>query len=410
MSERSITRYFPFMRVKITGQTVHGEHPDSALIYLAPDLRFQPLCHACQSPAAKVHSKGHLRHIRDLNMGAAEVWLQVDYRKVCCETCGRAKVEHLSFANASQRVTHRLAQYIHGLCKVMTVKDVALHLDLDPKTVKAIDKAFLQEHFGTTDCRKLRVLAIDEIALRKGHNYMTVVMDYLSGRIVWMGDGRTEETLNGFFEEMTEPQKEAVEAVAMDMWQAYINCVNRHCPNAKIVFDFFHVVQAFGRVIDKVRRAEYLKAGAEDRKVLKGSRYLLLKNEENITRNEQTRLQAVLALNATLSTLYVLKDQLKLLYYYSDRGRVKTAMEDWCRMAEPIEHPVVKTFITRLRTFGYGILNHADYPIGTSALEGANNKIKVIKRKAYGFHDSQYFALKVKQAFETHETNQLFGS
>lgn len=410
MSELSIIRYFPFTRAKITGQTVHGDRPDSALIYVAPDLRFRPLCHACQSPAATVHSKGHLRHIRDLDMGGVQVWLQVAYRKVWCETCHRAKVEHLNFATASQRVTHRLARYIHGLCKVMTVKDVALHLNLDPKTVKAIDKAFLQERFGTTDCRNLQVLAIDEIALRKGHNYMTVVMDYLSGRIVWMGEGRTEETLNGFFEKMTPTQKGAVEAVAMDMWQAYINCVNRHCPNAKIVFDFFHVVQAFGRVIDKIRRAEYLKASAEDRKVLKGSRYLLLKNEENLTNNEQSRLQAVLALNATLSTLYVLKDQLKLIYYYSDCDRVKTALKDWCRMADHIEHPAVKTFITRLHTFEYGILNHADYPIGTSALEGANNKIKVIKRKAYGFHDSQYFTLKVKQAFETHETNQLFGS
>lgn len=410
MSELSITRYFPFMRAKITGQTIHGDYSDSALVYLSPDFRFRPLCHACQSPAATVHSKGHLRHIRDLNMGAAEVWLQVEYRKVWCETCGRAKVEHLSFANASQRVTHRLAEYIHGLCKVMTVKDVALHLDLDPKTVKAIDKAFLEPKFGHTDCRDLRVLAIDEIALRKGHNYMTVVMDYLSGRIVWMGEGRSEEALNALFEQMTSAQKAAIEAVAMDMWQAYINCVNRHCPDAKIVFDFFHVVQAFGRVIDKVRRDEYLKASAEDRKVLKGSRYLLLKNEENITKHERSRLQAVLALNITLSTLHVLKDQLKLLYYYSDRERVKTALDDWCRMAEHIEHPAVKTFITRLRTFGYGILNHADYPIGTSTLEGANNKIKVVKRKAYGFHDSQYFALKVKQAFETHETSQLFGS
>jgi len=387
------------MRAKITGQTVHGERPDSALIYVAPDLRFRPLCHACGSPAATVHSKGHLRHVRDLNMGVAEVWLQVEYRKVWCATCRRAKVESLSFANASQRVTHRLAQYVHELCKVMTVKDVASHLDLDPKTVKTIDKAFLQEHFGTTDCRNLRVLAIDEIALRKGHNYMTVVMDYLSGRIVWMGEGRTEETLNGFFAEMSDTQKAAIEAVAMDMWQAFINAVSRHCPAARIVFDFFHVVQAFGRAIDKVRRDEYLKANAEDRNVLKGSRYLLLKNEENLTDNQQSRLQAVLALNTTLSTLYVLKDQLKLIYYYSDRDRVKTALDDWCRMAEQIGHASVKTFIKRLRTFEYGILNHADYPIGTSELEGANNKIKVIKRKAYGFHDSKYFTLKVKQAF-----------
>jgi len=187
--------------------------------------------------------------------------------------------------------------------------------------------------------------------------------------------------------------------VAMDMWEAYINRVKYHCPNAKIVFDFFHLVQSFGRVIDKVRHDEYLKATKQERKVLKGSRYLLLKNEENLTEIQQSRLQAVLELNSTLSILYVLKDQLKLLYYYSDRRKVKRALDNWCRMAKQLEHSSVQAFIKRLRFFEYGILNHADYPIGTSRLEGVNNKIKVIKRKAYGFHDSEYFALKVKQAF-----------
>lgn len=399
MSELSITPYFPFMRAKITGQSVCGDRPDSALIHVSPDLRFRPLCHACGRPAVTVHSKGHLRLIRDLDMAGAQVWLQVAYRKVWCEACGRAKVEYLSFANASQRVTHRLARYVYELCRFMTVKDVAAHLDLDPKTVKAIDKTFLQEDFGRTGCEGLRVLAIDEIALRKGHHYMTVIMDYLTGRIVWMGEGRSKETLDGFFAEMTDTQKAAIEAVAMDMWEPYINRIRHYCPDAKIVFDFFHVVQAFGRVIDKVRRDEYLKASAEDRKVLKGSRYLLLKNEENLTENQESRLQAVLGLNATLSTLYVLKDQLKVIYYYSDRERVKAALDDWCHMAKQIDHASVKTFVNRLRFFEYGILNHADYPIGTSELEGANNKIKVIKRRAYGYHDSHYFALKVKQAF-----------
>ncbi len=159
------------------------------------------------------------------------------------------------------------------------------------------------------------------------------------------------------------------------------------------------MVQAFGRVIDKVRRDEYLKANEQDRKVLKGSRYLLLKNEENLTETQQSRLQDVLELNSTLNVLYVLKDHVKLVYYYSDRQKVKNILDNWCEMAGQIEHPSVTAFIKRLRFFEYGILNHADYPIGTSWLEGVNNKIKVIKRKAYGFHDSEYFALKVKQAF-----------
>ena len=387
------------MRVKITGQTVHGDNADSAMIGMAPDLRYRPLCHHCQSPASTVHSNGHSRFIRDLNMAKSQVWLQVEYRKIWCDNCNGVRVEHLSFANASKRVTDRLARYIHDLCKMLTVHDVAEHLDLNPKTIKAIDKSFLEKSFGRTDCHDLRVLAIDEIALRKGHNYMTVVMDYFSGRVVWMDEGRSKETLDSFFAEMTDRQKEAIEAVAMDMWEPYINRVKHHCPNANIVFDFFHVVQAFGRVIDKVRRDEYLKANEQDRKVLKGSRYLLLKNEENLTEKQQSRLQDVLELNSTLSVLYVLKDHVKLVYYYSDRQKVKKTLDDWCEMAGQIEHPSVKAFIKRLRFFEYGILNHADYPIGTSRLEGVNNKIKVIKRKAYGFHDSEYFALKVKQAF-----------
>lgn len=399
MSGLSITEYFPFMRVKITEQSVHHENASSALIKMAPDRRYRPVCHQCGQKAGTVHSNGHFRMIRDLNIADSQVWLQVGYRKIWCNDCNGVRVEQLSFADSSKRVTHRLAQYIYDLCKVMTVQDVAEHLDLNPKTVKSIDKAFLEKGFGWTDCHDLEILAVDEIALRKGHNYMTVVMNYFTGRIVWMGENRNKETLDGFFAEMTDKQKQGIKAVAMDMWEPFINRVKHHCPDAKIVFDFFHVVQAFGRVIDKVRRDEYAKANKQDRKVLKGSRYLLLKNEENLSDNQRHRLEQVLELNSTLSILYVLKDQLKLIYYYSDRERVKQALDDWCSMAEQIDHPAVKAFIKRLRFFEYGIIEHADYPIGTSRLEGANNKIKVIKRKAYGFHDSKYFALKVKQAF-----------
>lgn len=399
MSGLSITEYFPFKRMKIIKQTVHHHDTASAMLHLEPDWRYRPICHDCGSPATTVHSQGHRRHVRDLNLADTQVWLDVEYRKIWCPTCGGVRVEHVDFADASKRVTHRLARYVHDLCKVMTVKDVAEHLDLDPKTVKAIDKSFLAATFGQTDAGNLRVLAIDEIAIRKGHQYMTVVMDYFTGRVVWMGPNRDMETLDRFFAELTDKQKQGIEAVAMDMWEAFINRVQHYCPQAKIVFDFFHLVQAFGKVIDAVRRDEYGKATRQDKNVLKGSRYLLLKNAENLTDEQANRLEEVLALNETLSILYVLKDQLKMVYYYSDRRIVKKMLDRWCRMAETIDHPDVRRFVGRLRFFEYGILNHADYPISTSELEGANNKIKVIKRKAYGFHDTEYFVLKVKQAF-----------
>lgn len=399
MSTLSIAEYFPFMRMKISEQSVHGKQAYSALIHLAPDRRFKPLCHHCGSPVATVHSKDHRRFIRDLNMASAQVCLQVAYRKIWCDHCQGVRVERLEFADAGKRVTHRLARYVYELCRTMTVQDVAEHLDLDPRTVKAIDKQYLQKAFSLPDTTDLRVLLIDEIAVRKGHNYMTVVADYFTGRVVWMGPGRDKKTLGRFFATLNAEQKQAIEAVAMDMWGPYINRVRFHCPQAKIVFDFFHLVQAFGKVIDKVRRREYRKATEAGKKVLKGSRFILLKNEANLTDDQRTKLQEVLALNTALTTLYVLKDHLKLLYYYSDRDTVRAVLEDWCVMAETVAHPEVQGFVGRLRRHAYGILNHADYPIGTSTLEGMNNKIKLIKRKAYGFHDIEYFVLKVKQAF-----------
>jgi transposase len=406
MSGLSIAPYFPFTRMKIVSQNVYGNDADlapeaevaSALIQLEPDRRYLPLCHDCRSRPTTVHSRGHVRMIRDLNLAGAEVMLQVAYRKVWCPRCGGVRVEKLDFADTGQRVTHRLARYVHDLCALLTVKDVAEHLNLDPKTVKEIDKAYLEQVFGQDQYDGLRVLMIDEIALHKGHRYMTVVADYFTGRVIWMGKNRDKNTLDGFFKNMTKDQRRSIEAVTMDMWEPFINRVHHYLPWAKIVFDFFHVVQGFGRVIDEVRRSEYARAKADHRQVIKGSRYLLLKNEENLTADQRQKLNALLEVNRTLATVYILKDQLKMVFYTSDRDVAKKTLDDWCAMAEQIRHPAVRAFVKRLRFFEYGILNHVDYPIDTSRLEGINNKIKVIKRKAYGFHDDRYFTLKVKQA------------
>jgi transposase len=294
---------------------------------------------------------------------------------------------------------------------VLTVQDVARRLRLDPKTVKAIDQHFLAEEFAQTDYADLRILAIDEIALRKGHRgYMTVVLDYQTGRVVWMGRGNDTDTLDAFFTGMTDEKKAAIQAVALDMWEPYINRVKHHCPQAKIVFDLFHLVKAFGRVIDEVRRKEVHKAKTdEDRKFVKGSRYLLLKNRKNLNAKQRVRLRELLAANERISAVYQLKDQLKMIYRYRRRGWAKRALDQWCQLAAEIDDPFMRRFIGRLQFFEYGILNHCDYAIGTSPLEGVNNKIKLIKRKAYGYHDAEYFALKVKQAFPGDKTTTETG-
>lgn len=400
MSSLSIAPYFPFARMKVVGQNVHLDLAQpGAWLRLEPDRRFRPRCHGC-GQAGAVHSHGLRRIIRDLNVGPAQTFLHVEYRRVWCSRCGQAKVEQLSFADPSRRITHRLARTIYDLCKVMTVQDVAHHLGLDPKTVKAVDRHFLEQEFGPTDYDGLRLLAVDEIALGKGQEgYMTVVLDYLTGRVVWMGAGRRRETLDAFFEEMSPEQKQAIQAVALDMWEPFINSVRHHCPQAKIVFDLFHLVKAFGEVIDEVRREEVRQAATqEDRQWLKGSRYVLLKNRRNLRPRERVHLRELLAVNERISAVYMLKDQLKMIYHYRRRGWAKKALDHWCALATEVNHPDMRRFIGRLRYHESGILNHCDFPVGTSPLEGVNNKIKVIKRRAYGFHDPRYFALKVKQA------------
>ncbi|MCP4576541.1 MAG: ISL3 family transposase [Deltaproteobacteria bacterium] len=401
MSVMSIKPYFPFCRVRFKRQSVSPEG-DAAWIIAEPDERFRPVCHACGSPAKGIHSTVK-RVVRDLNLCAAKVWINFGYRKVYCSRCQGVRVEDLDFFDPYQRVTKRLARYIHDLCKMLTVTETAKHVGLDWKTVKNIDKAFLEKEFGATDYDNLRILAVDEIAIQKGHKYMTVVLDYETGRVVWLGKDRKADTLRAFFKGMTQEQKEALEAIAMDMWNPFIKAVREEVPHVKIVFDFFHVVHAFNLVIDKVRVAERKEAEKSELEVYKGARYLLLKNRENIRSAEaRAHLQRLLDMNETLSKVMILKDCLKRIWHYNKRGWAQKRLDEWCALARTMDNPDVLKFADMLERRSDGILNHCEYPIHTSKLEGVNNKIKVIKRKAYGFHDDRYFSLKVIQAFHSH--------
>ena len=171
-------------------------------------------------------------------------------------------------------------------------------------------------------------------------------------------------------------------------------------PRAKIVFDLFHVVANFNRVIDKVRNSEYQNASKQDKAVYKGSKYLLLKNKNNLKdQSQRQQLKQLLALNETINTVMILKETLKRIWTYRYRRWAQKALDHWCSLARSLNHRSMDAFANMLDRYRYGILNHCQYAIHTGKLEGVNNKIKVIKRKAYGFHDLRYFTLKIYQAF-----------
>lgn len=228
MSGLTIAPYFPFRRLKILGQSVAPE-ARVARIQAAPDKRFQPVCHHCGKKAAAVHSWTG-RSVRDLDMGGTRIWIDCRYRKLHCERCRRIVTEELELFDPYLRITRRLAAYIHELCRWMTVRDVARHLGLDWKTVKTVDKLFLEPHYGQPDYEGLRILAVDEISIRKGHRYLTVVLDYETGRVVYVGKARKARTLMRFFNQLSAGQRKAIEAVVMDMWDPYIKAVKKNCP------------------------------------------------------------------------------------------------------------------------------------------------------------------------------------
>jgi transposase len=281
---------------------------------------------------------------------------------------------------------------------------------LNWKTVKEIDtilaqgKRALQREFANPDYANLRLLAIDELSYKKRHKYLTLVLDLEHMRVVWVGIGRKQATLKAFFDEIGDEIAKKIKAVALDMWDPYLAALAAKAPQAEPVFDKFHVIRNYSKVIDQVRLEEFRKAEKEDRKVLKGTKYLLLKDRENLTEEQDVHMERLLELNKNLNLVYIFKDDLhrpgtgKRLWDCGDRREATCLLSDWIQTAGESGIEMIRDFAGTLSRYVYGLLNPCDYPINTGRLEGLNNKIKVIKRRCYGFHDLEYFALKIKQA------------
>ena len=370
-----------------------------SVITLMPEEGARPICAVCGQEGGRMHMHG-TRRVRDLNLAHARVELVVPSRKVRCGTCQTIRTEGYDFLAPYRRYTLRFEQYVAELCRHMPIKQVADHVGLDWHAVKEIDKRGLQREVGTPCYDGLRLLAVDEVAVHKGHTYLTTVLDLETGRIVWVGKGRSEATLAGFFAELTPEQRKAIEAVASDMASGFRNAVEKACPQAALVYDLFHVVAKYSReVVDVVRLEEAKKQDEAGRKLIKGSRYLLLKNAPNLLGSQRKALRELLAANQNLNTVYVLKDQLKRIWNYKHPAWAGKALDQWCALAQESGIAALATFARNLLRHTKGILNHCRYPIHTGRLEGINNKIKVIKRQAYGFRDDAYFILKIKGAF-----------
>jgi len=346
---------------------------------------------------------GSERTLRTVPIGPKPVLLQFKVPRVLCFGCGCVRQVKLGFAEPRRSYTRAFERYALDLSRHMTIDAVARHLDVSWDIIKDIQARSLQKRFGKPKLKNLKQIAIDEIAIGKGHRYVTVVLDLLSGAVVFVGDGKGVEALTPFWPRLRRARAK-VKAVATDMSSAYIRAVRDNLPNVVHVFDHFHVIKLFNEKLSAFRRELYHQASSDrDRKVLKGTRWLLLKNPENLDadRDELRRLQDALRLNEPLATAYYLKEDLRQIWGQPNKRTARRVLRDWLARARASSIRMLVQFADTLEEHQEGILNYYRYPISTGPLEGTNNKIQLMKRQAYGFRDHEFFKLKILGLHET---------
>ena len=317
-------------------------------------------------------------------------------QRVKCCSCGCDQQERIPFTTGKRHTTHRLERLVIDLMKVMTISETAAYLGLSWSTVKDIHKNHLQRNYASPDISKVRFIGIDEFAVRKGHVYKTIVVDLETGHIIYVGDGKGADALAKFFKRVKKYNVN-IEYVATDLSAAFISAVKKNLPKVQLVFDHFHVKKIVNDKVDKLRRSLYNnKVYAEQRNVIKGIRWLLLKNGEDIkTDTAKKQLEEALKINEPLAKAYYLKEKITLVWGQLDKEAARAWLYDWIR--EAIRSEVTQMIKAGMSMFKHreGILAWYDMRITTAMVEGINNKIKVMKREAYGFTDDRYFELRL---------------
>jgi transposase len=359
-------------------------------------------CSACGS--AEVWGQGGVeRFFHALPIGKQPTFIEFKVPRVLCFACGKVRQVKLAFADPKKHYTRSFARYALDLSRHMTIQDVADHLVIGWDTIKDMQSNYLQRRFGRPKLHKLKQIAIDEINIGKGHRYLTVVLDLVSGAVVFVGDGKGVDALKPFWVRLRSAHAK-IEAVATDMSAAYIRAVRENLRRSVHVFDHFHVVKLFNDKLSALRRQLFHQLSARGQQLIKGIRWLLLKNPENLDpqKKEPQRLERALRLNEPLAIAYYLKEDLRQLWMQGSKFRARLFLEEWLSCARASGIRLLEQFADTLEQHQEGILNYYDHPISTGPLEGTNTKIQLMKRQAYGFRDHEFLKLKILGIHETH--------
>ena len=338
------------------------------------------------------------RLVRDLSCGNTRVFLEVEIRRVDCRHCGKVKRERLDFLSDNPFYTKRFAYYVGRRCRTATIKDVAEELHLDWDTVKALEMQYMRAQLAKAGTPGPKAIGIDEISIRKGHTYRIVVSDLIRGRPIWFGGAdRSEASMALFYEWLGKKKSAQVRLAVMDMWKPFRNATTAAALQAAILFDKFHIMRHLGEALDKVRKAEYARLSGKDRRFIKGQKYTLLSRRENLTADGRRSLKTLLAANKRLNTAYLLKESFGQLWDYEREGWARRFFENWRVSLKWQRLKPYEKFAEMIDRHWDGIAAYCkpENKVSLGFVEGLNNKIRVIQRRAYGLRDEEYLRLKI---------------
>ena len=308
------------------------------------------------------------------------------------------KQEKLDWIADNPFYTKRFAYYIGRRCRSATIKDVAKELHLDWKTVKALEKQYMREQLRRVGCPGPKVIGIDEISIRKGHTYRIVISDLVRRRPVWFGGmDRSEQSLNMFYQALGPRKYKAIRLAVMDMWKPFYKATKAHASQAAILYDKFHVMRHLGKALDDVRKSEYARLKGTDRKYIKGQKYTLLAHKEHLTVEGKQALKMILKANKRLNTAYVLKETFGQLWDYKSEPWARKFFENWCNALKWQRLKSYEKFARMIKSHWDGIAAFCkpENKVSLGFVEGLNNKIRVLQRRAYGLKDEEYLRLKI---------------
>jgi transposase len=326
------------------------------------------------------------------------IYLEVEIRRVFCRRCQKVKQEKLEWLAEFPFYTKRFAFYVGRRCRGSTIQDIAKELHLNWKTVKALEKQYMREQLRRVSNPGPKVIGIDEFSLRKGHTYRLVVSDLERKRPIWFGgEDRSEESLDRFYQWLGSKKSQKIKLAVMDMWKAFRNSTAKNAPQAGILFDKFHVMRHLNEALDKVRKREYARLTGRSREYIKGQKYMLLSRWEHLNSDGRESLKKLLKANKRLHTAYLLKESFGQLWGYRREGWARRFFENWrCALKWQRLKPY-EEFAKMIDRHWDGIAAFCqlENKVSLGFVEGLNNKIRVIQRRAYGLRDEEYLRLKV---------------